>query len=316
MSALAELRARRIGDDFLALLSRTVGAVAREGRYPAPSGREQWGSEDVRMVVAGFLASTQTPRRLTDLRTHCRTEQALKARLQRTVKNFLADSGRRTPVGRLVLRFNEVLTKDPSFERDGIYWRLAGADIEPAVVDFDLLVNVVAAIDVRVPPAWLQGDRNSPEIDTPSVVRVARAALEAACGALRPSDLAKLAAERLGLGKAPLSLEAFAFEPAPMGRDSADVTGTDALINIYADEVFARLNEKERLSVGLAALSTQSLGEVLGVSGSKAHLIRRRALTILQDELSDEEHGQAIADAVLELARMWSETWMTQPGPT
>lgn len=316
MSALEELRERKIGDDFLALLSRTVGAVAREGRYPAPSGREYWDADDVRMVAGGFLASAQTPRRLTDLRTHCRTEQALKARLQRTVKNFLADSGRRTPVGRLVLRFNDVLAKDTSFERAGIYWCLTGTDGEPAVVDFDQLVKVVAGIDVLVPPAWLKGDRNSPEIDNPSVLRVARAALEAAGGALRPSDLAKLAAERLGLGRAPLSLEAFAFEPVPTGGRSADVTGTDALIDICADEVFARLNEKERLSVGLAALSTDSLGEVLGVSGSKAHLIRRRALTILQDELGNEEHGQAIADAVLELARLWSETWMTQDGPT
>lgn len=316
MSALAELRARKIGDDFLALLSRTVGAVAREGRYPAPSGRGYWDADDVRTVVASFLASTQTPRRLTDLRTHCRTEEALKARLQRTVKNFLADTGRRTPVGRLVLRFNEVLTKDTSFEREGTYWRLAGTDAEPAVIDFDQLVNAVAAVDVVVPPAWLKGDRNSPEIDKPSVLSVARAALEAAGGALRPSDLARLAAERLGVGKPPLSLEAFAFEPVPTGGRSADATRTDALINVYADEVFARLNEKERLSVGLAALSTDSLGEVLGVSGSKAHLFRRRALTILQDELGDEENGQAIADAVLELARMWSETWMTQHGPT
>lgn len=316
MSALEELRDRTIGDDFLALLSRTVGAVAREGRYPAPSGREFWDADDVRMVVASFLASTQTPRRLTDLRTHCRTEEALKARLQRAVKNFLADNGRRTPVGRLVLRFNEVLTKDTSFERHGIHWRLVGTNAEPAVVDFDHLIKVVAGIDVRVPPAWLNGDRNSPELDNASVLRVARAALEAARGALLPSDLAKLAAERLGLGRAPLSLEAFAFEPVPTGARTSDVTGTDALIDIYADEVFARLNEKERLSVGLAAFSTASLGEVLGVSGSKAHLIRRRALTILQDELGTEPHGQAIADAVLELARMWSETWMTQHGAT
>lgn len=316
MTALAELQEQKVGDDFLALLRRTVGAVAREGRYPAPGGREHWGADDVAAVVASFLASPQTPRRLTDLRTHCRTEQAIRSRLQRTVKNFLADTGRRTPVGRLVLRFNEVLTKDTSFERDGIYWRLAGTDAEPAVVDFDRLVNAVAGIDIRVPPAWLKGDRNSPEIDKPSVLRVARAALEAAGGPLRPSDLAKLAAERLGLGRAPLSLEAFAFEPVPAGGGSAEITGTDALVNIYAEELFARLNEKERLSVGLAALSTDSLGEVLGVSGSKAHLIRRRALTILQDELGDEEHGQAIADAVLELARMWSETWMTRHGPT
>lgn len=316
MSALDELQQMEIGNDFLDLLGRTFAAVARQDLYPAPSGREHWTADDVRSAVGDFLASKQTPRRLTDLRTHCRDERALGARLQRTVKNFLADGGRRTAVGRLVRRFNEVLATDASFERDGIYWRLAGTDAAPSVVDFDRLVNVVAAVKVEVPAAWLKGDRNSPEIDKASALRIARAALDAAGGPLRPADLAKLAAERLELGRAPLSLEAFAFEPVPADRGSTHAAGTDVFVRVCANEVFTRLNEKERLSLGLSEMSTDALGGVFGLSGSKAHLIRRRAVTILQDELGDEEQGQAIAEVVLDLARIWSETWMTRSGPT
>ena len=33
-------------------------------------------------------------------------------------------------------------------------------------------------------------------------------------------------------------------------------------------------------------------------------------LAILQNELRDEEGGQAVADAVLDLARSWTEIWM------
>jgi hypothetical protein len=316
MSALEELRSGKTGDDFLALLQRTVSAVARTGLYPAPGGRAHWDKDAVRTVVAEFLASKQSPRRLTDLRTHCRTEHALKARLQRTIKNFLADSGRRTPVGRLVRRFNEVLATDPQFERDGVYWRLAGTTDEPVVVDFERLLSVVAGVEVHVPAAWLRGHRKSPDIDGASVLRVARAALDTAGGPLRPADLAQLAARRLGLGTPPLSLEAAAFEPVPPAHRSSDVTGSEALVMIRAHEVFSRLNTSERLSIGQSRMSVEALGEALGVSGSKAHLIRKRAVAILQDELGEEEDGQAVAEALFEIARIWSEVWMTGHGPT
>ncbi len=316
MTALAELQRQEVGEAFLALLQRTVGAVARAGLYPPPEGRDHWDAEAVTTIVADFLAADQTPRRLTDLRTHCRTDQALRARLQRTIRNFLADAGRRTPVGRLVLRFNEVLGEDPAFERDGIYWRLVGTTAAPGIVDLDKLVGVVAPLEVTVPSAWSKGDRQSPEIDRPSVVRVARAALEAAAGPLRPADLAQLAARRLGLGAPPISLDASAFDPAPVDVRSADPTGSGALVDLRAQEVFSRLNESERASVAHLHLSVEALGRSLGVSGSKAHLIKRRTVSILQDELGDEEDGVAVANAVFELARIWSESWMPPHEPT
>jgi hypothetical protein len=316
MTALAELRRQEVGEAFLASLQRTVGAVARAGLYPPPGGRDHWDAEAVTTTVADFLASGQTPRRLTDLRTHCRTDRALEARLQRTIKNFLADAGRRTPVGRLVLRFNEVLGDDPDFERDGIHWRLAGTTSAPVIVDLDQLVGVVSALEVEAPSAWLKGDRQSPEIGRSSVVRVARAALEAAGGPVRPADLAQVAARRLGLGAPPISLEATAFEPAPADALPADPTGGDVVVDLRAREVFSRLNEAERASIAAPHQSVEVLGRSLGVSGSKAHLIRRRAVTILQDELGDEEDGQTVAKAVLELARIWSESWMSPREPT
>lgn len=315
MSALDELRNNKIGDEFLALLQRTVGAVARSAQFPPPGGRRHWDDDAVRTTVADFLASNQTPRRLTDLRTHCRADEALRARLQRTVRNFLADKGRRTPVGRLVLRFNEVLSRDSDFARDGSYWRLVGTATEAPIVDFDRLLSAVTAVELVVPAAWRKGDRKSPEIDAQSVVRVARAALEVAGGPLRPADLAQLAAKRLGIGAAPLSLDATAFDP-PSASRPADSTGTDALASIRAHEVLSKLNDAERASIGFAALSVEALGEVLGVSGSRAHLIRRRSIAILQDELVNDEDGQTVADALFELTRIWSETWMTGHGPT
>ena len=309
MTALDELRCGQVGDDFLALLQRTVRAVAVARNFPAPDGHDRWDADAVTTTVGDFFASTQTPRRLTDLATHCRTDNALKRRLQETVRNHFADNGRRTPVGRLVLRINEVLATEPAFERRGRYWSLKGSTADSPIVDIDALIVATAAIDVVVPTAWT-GERQGPDTDGPSVVRLAYAALTAAGGPLRTADIAQAVARRIGLGGAPLSIEATAFDP-PSSGTSADATGDEALANIRAREIFfGRLNDSERVSIGLPDFSVAKLGSILGVSGSTAAFIRKRAVAILQSELRDEEGGQAVADAVLELARSWTELWM------
>ena len=309
MTALEELRCGEIGDEFLALLQRTIRAVAVARNFPSPDGHDRWDADAVTSAVGEFVLSPQTPRRLTDLATHCRTEDALKRRLQETVRNHLADGGRRTPVGRLVLRINEVLAVEPAFERRGRYWALKGSAADPQIVDINALIAAMAAVDVVVPRAWT-GERQGPDIDAPSALRLAHAALAAAGGPLRAADIAQATAKCLGLGGAPLSIEATAFDPPSFGT-AADATGDDALSNMRAQEIFyGCLNDPERVSIGLPESPVAKLGPILGVSGSTAALIRRRAVAILQSELCDEEDGQAIADTILDLARSWTELWM------
>jgi hypothetical protein len=310
MTALDELRSGAIGGDFLALLQRTIRAVATVRNFPAPDGHDRWDADAVASAVGDFLVSTQTPRRLTDLATHCRTNDALKRRLQETVRNHFADIGRRTPVGRLVLRINEVLAAEPAFERRGRYWSLKGFAGDPPIVDIDALVVATVAVDVVVPTAWT-GDRQGPDADARSIVRLAHAVLTAAGGPLRAADIAQAVARRIGLGGAPLSIEATAFDPPAPSSVSADATGGQALSEIRAREIFLEcLNDPERVSIGLPDLPVAKLGKILGVGGSTAALIRKRAVAILRSELRDEEGGQAVAEVVLDIARSWTEMWM------
>lgn len=309
MTALDELRRGDIGEDFLALLQRTIHAVAIARNFPTPDGHIRWDADALTTAVADFLASPQTARRLVDLATHCRTEDALKRRLQETVRNYLADGGRRTPVGRLVLRINAVLATEPAFERRGRYWSLQGSTAEPPIVDIDALVAATAAVRVVVPTAWT-GERRGPDADAASIARLAHAALAAAGGPLRTADIALTAAKRLGLGGASLSIEATAFDP-PSSGTSADTTPDEVLSNMRAEEIFfGRFNDSERVSIGLHNYPVAKLGPVIGVSGSTAALIRKRAVAILQSELRDEEDGQVVADALLALAQAWTERWM------
>jgi hypothetical protein len=316
MSALDELRDGTVGPDFLALLQRTIMVVAVARNFPAPDGFQRWDAKAVTSAVAEFLASPRTPRRLTDLTTHCQTEDGLKKRLQKTVANFFADTGRRTPVGRLVLRVNEVLEQDSDFTRTGSYWTIAGGTDEPAAIDIDTLTVALSAINVVVPTAWRVGTRKSPEIDAPSVIRLATVVLETAGGAVSAAVIAQVTARRLGLGMAPISLEANALDPPQPSGGSSDGTGEAVLIDIRAHEVLSQLNDTERISIGWAELSTAELGSVLGVSKSTAANIRNRAIAILQDELTDDESGQAIADLVLDLARNWTNSWTKAPDAT
>lgn len=316
VSALDELRENDVGDAFVQLLQRTIRAVAIARNFPAPEGRGRWDETSVSLVAADFIAHPNTPRRLTDLVTHCRTDDALKRRLQATVQNFLADNGRRTPVGRLVLRFNEVLGDSEGFERRGRSWALAGMSDEAVGVDVDALVTAASAVEVVVPTAWVTGVRQSPDIDPPSVVRLATAVLKAAGGALSSGVLAQVAARRLGLGGAPLSIEATSFDPPETYTSSPDTTGAAALLDIRAAEVFSLLNDAERVSLGVPGVPVAQLGPILRMSGSSAALIRKRAIMIIKDELDNEEDGQSVANAVLEFARSWTEFWMTKNDPT
>ncbi len=309
MSALEELRDGNAGPDFVNLLQRTIRAVAVARNFPAPDGFQQWDAAAITSTAGDFLASPRTPRRLTDLVTFCQTEDGLRRRLQRTVANFLADHGRRTPVGRLVLRVNEVLGRDESFEQLGGRWGLVGGSVEPAAVDLDVLVAAASKLQVVVPPTWRVGTRKSPDIAAASVVDLARMVVEVAGGPVTASIIAQVAARRLGLGAAPLSLEAKAFDPPQPSMAAMRNTSDAILVEIRAHEVFSLLNDTERIAIGRPEFPTSELGPFLGVSKATAANIRKRAVTILRDELDDDDDGQAVADFLLDLARNWTNSW-------
>jgi hypothetical protein len=315
MSALSELRAGEVAEDFIGLLQRTVRAVARSREFPPPEGHDYWDANALQSTVAEFFAHSQTPRRLTDLATRCRTDDVLRRQLEVTVRNFLADIGRKTAVGRLVLRFNEVLKGDANFVRRDHDWAFAGSAARPGAVDLDALIAVASEIEVVVPAAWTKGDRNSPEIDSPSVVRLTTAVLDAAGGPLSASVLAQIAAKRLGLGSVPLSLDVTAFDPPTRISGSLDSTGDAAIRDSRAQQILEQLNDAERVSIG-CLVPVEKLGPLLGVSGSKASLIRNRAITIVRSNLHGDEDRPALEGAIAELARSWTESWMNKTDPT
>ncbi len=310
MSALTELKSGQPADAFVAVVARTIHSVAIARNFPPPEECERWDNEAVSVMTAEFFASLQTPRRLADLRLRCVSEDGLHRILQAMIRNFLSDIGRRTEVGRLVLRVNGVLGTDRSFERTGDCWRLANMTDEYAVVDLEDLIAVASRIHVNIPTTWRKSSRRKgPDIDKASIIHLARALLMHAKGPLRPSVIAQVVAERLCIGQTPLTVDTVAFDPPQSVETSYDATAEEVLTTIRAEEVLKLLNDSERVAVGLADLSTAALGKTLLVSKSTAAIIKLRAVAIIRAELRDEEQGQEIADIMLSKAREWATEW-------
>ncbi len=318
MSAVAELQAGRAGAAFTAELQRTIRAVAVARNFPPPDGHPGWDADAVWSTASEFMADAQTPRRLTDLAVHCASADALRARLQGTVRNFLADIGRRTPIGKLVVRVNDVLRGEDGFRWVGGRWARAGdarADDDDGsgdvagVDDPVALARAIAGMTV-VAPAWgHDAHRAAPVADRATIVSLCDALLVAAGGSLTPRALARAIGHRLGVGQAPLSLEVAALDAggATGAAVLADSTADEALRLQRAAEVVNELNDRERLALAYPELTIRQLAPVLGASPSQAHTVRARAAQVVRAELLDDDDAEGVALLVMELSRNWAD---------
>lgn len=308
MTPLSELQSGAAGSEFTALLQRTIRAVGVARNFPPPDGYALWDADAVRSAATEFMSDNQTPRRLTDLAVHCASEHALRARLQGTVRNFLADLGRRTPIGKLVVRINDVLTGEPAFVRVEGRWARTDGPAAAGTDDPDALNRAIQPVDVVV-PAWNPGaKREAPVADRTTIVSLCAALLQAAGGSLTPRALARAIGHRLGVGQAPVSLDVSALDHPSLGEaEGADRTGSHALRHLRAIEVLAQLNDRERLSVAHPEYTVRQLAPMLGVSASQSHVIRQRAAAIIGEELVDDDDAEGIALLVMELGRTWAD---------
>ena len=316
MSALQELREGAPGDEFVSLLRRTIRAVAIARNFPPPDDLTNWGDEAVGRIVSDFMADPQTPRRLVDLSTVCGSDRALKARLERTVRNFLADLGRRTPIGKLVVRVNEVLGGHDQFVRAEGRWSLATGSRAPGQPDLDRLSEAIRPHEIATPRWGHDARRSAPVADAETIASLCKTLLDAAGGSLTPRTMAAAIGMRLGIGQAPMSLDAASLDGGwPATSSTADATADEALRATRAKEILALLNDRERLALAWPEYTVREVAPFLGVGPSQAHIIRRRAVEIVRAELVDDADGEGVVAQILELARCWADQWTNRGVP-
>jgi hypothetical protein len=178
------------------------------------------------------------------------------------------------------------------------------------VEDVDRLAMVIGPHKIAAPQWGHEALRNAPVADAETIVSLCRTMLAAAGGSLTPRTMAAAVGIRLDIGQAPVSLDATSLDPAwPEGHPLVDATADTALRESRADEIMDLLNDRERLAIAWPEYTVRELAPILGVGPSQAHLVRRRAIEILKEELTDDPDGEAVAASILELARSWAEQW-------
>lgn len=305
----------RPGDDFVRLLARTVGSVAKARGFPPPEGHTRWTQDAVLEMTSAFLGDDQTPRRLADFAVHCKDDNGLRARLQGAVVNFFRDRARRTEIGRFIRRLRDVLV-----DIDGIVsvgddrWRLVMSPDSPSSASPGALEGAANRERQVVKPDWrLDTRRNPPAADRPTIARLAQRVLTVAEGSLSTAELARAMAPRLGLRAAPLTVSlgsGFLSDPADIATDPADL----AMRAPRALDVFRRLSVRQRLIVANLNLSSRMIKPVIGVSHTQAAIARSQVISILKEELVNDSDGDAIALEVIEMAKNWYSNRTTDDG--
>jgi hypothetical protein len=307
VSPLAELRAGKPGEAFVALLTRSVFAVAIARNFPPPDGG-QWTGDKANDVAVAFLTNERTPKRIDWLVLHCGDDAALAGALQGVVRNFLRDLGRATEMGRLVVRIRRALRETDTFVPvGGDRWGLTGHPTDASEAGPDALVAAAAMVPVTFQPWSPTARRHEPFADRDSIDALLTMVLDVAAGSLRPSDLARAIAPSLHVvvGPATVDLDAGDYPDAEPGVSGLDQLGDEVFNHARALEVFQLLSDRERIALAYLHLNLRNLAPLIGLGHSQAAIVRNRAAQVLQAELGDEEHGQEIAELVLEIGKAW-----------
>ena len=307
MTPLDELRADgRLGPEGAGLLYRVVRTVVVGHGFPPPGERPAWNGEAVAEVTHEFLADDRTPKRLAHLLVHAVDDDSFRRILHRMVLNFLRDGGRRTEIGRLMLRLRDVLARSDEFVAEaGDRWRVEKQPAAASAVAPAALVEAAATErNVDVPRWSAQARRRAPAADAASLERLCRRVLEVAAGTLALDQLAQAIAPRLGLTPMPLA-------QAPDDRDPFEsIAGpqhADAVLDgLRAAEIFTILNRRERLLLASAGTPVRELRSVIGVGPSQAAELQARLRAVLAAELQDDDGYEAVFFHLVDQAKAWA----------
>jgi len=317
MSPLEELQADgRLGPEGARLLYRVVRTVVVGHGFPPPGERAAWNGEAVAETAHEFLVDQRTPKRLAHLLVNALDDDSFRRILHRMVLNFLRDGGRRTEIGRLMLRLRDVLGRSDEFVGEaGDRWRLEKQPPTPSSVPPAVLMGAAAAerhVDV---PRWsAQTRRRAPAADAASLERLCRRVMEAAAGTVALDELAQAVAPRLGLTPMPLAGDGLDRDPfeGVAGPQHADAV----LDSLRAAEIFTVLGRRERLLLASAGTPVRELRSVIGVGPSQAAELQARLRALLAAELQDDEGYEAVFFHLVDQAKAWARQQQEYQPPT
>lgn len=306
-SAYAELRdTGRLGPAGVALLYRTVRAVARTSNFPPPEGHSRWDDDAVQAAAHEFLSRERGPQRLASLVLTATDDASFGRLLTVAVRNALRDVARRTDRAALMRRLTEVLRDDdrlvqvPAKRPGEGRWALR-EHLERPLWQGRLSDLVAAAWSVRDVQVirWRSARRRGPVSDGPSLAAVAVAVLRAADGPVDLPVFAEVFEHRFGLTTAP-RLVSLDDEPAPHpALPRSDEIATTVEIREQAQQIWEQLSDRERQILAHHDAAVRDLAAVLGLGKSAAAEARHRLIETLRSVLSTDPAGEAVAEMLI-----------------
>jgi len=303
VSAIDEVRAGRPGIATMAVVMRAAARVA--GDFPPPQGFRSWTRDAIAQVVGSlFLAK---PHLLTKaLASGVADDDALEAFMLVASKRHLIDEAKKTEVGKMRRRFQNVLGKDPRFvflKSTVDSWALV--EFADSVWSDDLDVLRAAAARVRgVYIVELNKGGPTPKKVADPLREVAAAVLAEACGAVPAQELARVVLERFFPAEQPLE---YLDEPGRDEEEFADETpGPDfeVLIASAAQSVFASLSVKERALVPhLGKTTTERVGVLKDTSCRETEALVASLTEKIRRVVRDDGEAEQVVLTLLDLCR-------------
>lgn len=307
----------RVTDAVARLLLQVTSMVARFGTTQPPGEHDQWTTEAVEDAAGGFLTDDGTPRRLTTLRSRSHGPRSFRLQLEAAVRNWVIDQARTTNMAHVIQRIRDVMESKPDrFRPDNAAgvraWTLEGHGDDLFSGRHGDLVDVAQAVDDLQRIYW-DSERRDPIATADDLARLLEVILEAADAPVEERLLAEVVADRFcvnaGPDSTPIAPESTTWK-APLHRQPSE----DADVDLAAEDLFARLDDRTRTVLALADRHVTEIGQVLGLSSeSQAYGVRKQAVDVLKTLLGDDPDGQEIAGRLSDIAWEWLEDRSRQP---
>jgi hypothetical protein len=289
-----------IGPATLALLYRTVRAVGSRYSYPTPDGETVWTVDAVQQQAHDFLTGPRGLARITQLHVQATDDETFERLMHAAVRNQFRSDARRTILGKLIRRLNDVLSADPAFVHlPGNLWTLEAPIERPSTTPTpqQLLDAAWAVPNVTIRRWRAEATHQTTGADAPTLTRIAAAVLVAAGGPLPEAEVGRIIGNRLGALELPATLPIDVEEPTQL--PAAADTGAAAAV---AYDIWNQLSVREQLLVPVIDSSAREAAEGLKLGASQANTALQRARTTLRLALQEVDDAESVWHELVAIA--------------
>ncbi|MFD5629655.1 hypothetical protein [Streptomyces sp. NPDC127072] len=294
-----------LGNEGFELLRRVGRQVCRTQGFPPPKGYNRWENDAVdellhRMITregaGGQFILTCFLKAVDDT--------SLEKLFFTSIRRFLIDEAKSTPRGKLRRRFAKRLAEDDRFRAvsgASPRWALAAHPVD-SIWQGDLDELVRAAWEVR--GVWITAWNHSgptPQKTVHALITVLTAVLEAADGAVREEDLAKVLEARFDLLSPPLLTNLYADDGVLLhsGVDQAQESDPVAAESV-AGELWHEMSSQERKLLPHLVEDPAAVASLLGLGLHQTQAIMDALSEKLRLALTDDGiHPHDVAAALL-----------------